>query len=108
MVLPGPGGESNDPSEDHCDWMPGLGTTARHFAEFPSYVAERGPPEYLTNRGMWQRMRDVIGDTSLPGSPLGGSFRLVGHDQSHAGARSLGVEPGTAQEMGSRNNLANS
>ena len=65
MVLPGPGGEIDDPSEEHCDWTPGLGTAARHFAEFPSYVAKHVSPGYLTNRGMWQRMRDVISNTSF-------------------------------------------
>ena len=96
MVLPGPGGESNDPSEDHCDWMPGLGTTARHFAEFPSYVAEHVPPEYLTNRGMWQRMRDVIGDTSLPGVSSEDRFACWGMTnltQEHARSESSREQP---------------
>ena len=67
MVLPGPGGEEGDPTEEHCDWTPGLGKTSRHFAEFPSYVVHHYPLSERNKRGMWQGMRARISDVSLPG-----------------------------------------
>ena len=67
MVLPGPGGKESDPSEEHCDWTPGLGKTSRHFAEFPSYVEHHYPPSERKKRGMWQGMRATISKVSLPG-----------------------------------------
>ncbi len=67
MILPGPGGEEGDPSEEHCDWTPGLGKTSRHFAEFPSYVEHHYPLSERKKRGMWQGMRARLSEVSLPG-----------------------------------------
>lgn len=67
MVLPGPGGEQSDPSEEHCDWTPGLGEPSRHFAEFPAYVAHYYPPSERNKRGMWHGMRATIQHVDLPG-----------------------------------------
>ena len=66
MVLPGPGGEEGDPTEEHCDWTPGLGEPSRHFLEFPFYVEQHYPSGH-GKRGMWHNMRATIRKVSLPG-----------------------------------------
>ena len=72
MVLPGPSGEPNDPTEPHCDWTPGLGETSKHFAEFPTYI--NGEPAERT----WQRMRKVIRKVVLPGVKICDRFACWG------------------------------
>ena len=72
MVVPGPGGKSDDPTEPYCDWTPGLGEPSRHFAEYPTYITG-GPAKYT-----WQRMRSVIRKVVLPGVEPGDRFACWG------------------------------
>ena len=95
MVLPGPGRDS-DPHEEHYDWTPGLGTASRHFASFPSYVANHLPPNLLAElekrTTMWERMRTTLRRVPLSGIRSDHSFAcwgLVNLTTEHARSEAL-------------------
>ena len=72
MLLPGPGGKPDDPTEPYCDWTPGLGKESIHFAEYPTYI-NGNPADHS-----WQRMRRAIREVVLPGVEICDRFACWG------------------------------